>query len=412
MTEKYSVHHLPEKLLSWREEEILKKIFEKGVTQGHAVALWKLPDQPEKQAIIDLSPDKEKVAGDLQKLPQGFIMAPFDNPGNTRNTFIKADLYLRINPEATEKIKIVDNSGLDYFHKLFNGRSERAARVAPFFPGQDTTARETGKKQYIEVVKEAVRQILRGGLQKVVPSKIKIIDTPDDLDIIAIFQHMCSVYPNAFISLVTIPGEGTWLGATPETLISIDDQNIFRTVALAGTQQLAMGQPAGTARWSQKEIEEQALVSRYIINCFKYIRLREFEEKGPKTVAAGNLAHLKTEYAVDMDAVNFPRLGTIMLNLLHPTSAVCGMPKGPALDFISAHENFDRSFYSGFLGPVNIHAESHLFVNLRCMQLLNKKALLYAGAGITEDSDPEKEWEETELKCQTLLDVILRQKSA
>ena len=95
-----------------------------------------------------------------------------------------------------------------------------------------------------------------------------------------------------------------------------------------------------------------------------------------------------------------------MLGLLHPTSAVCGMPKAPATQFLLAHENFDRSFFSGFLGPVNMFEETHLFVNIRCMQLFDKEAILYAGAGVTAFSDVEKEWEETHLKCQTMRKVL------
>jgi len=103
---------------------------------------------------------------------------------------------------------------------------------------------------------------------------------------------------------------------------------------------------------------------------------------------------------VDMKATNFPQLGTVMLKLLHPTSAVCGMPREAAQEFIAQHENFDRSYFAGFLGPVNLGEETNIYVNLRCARLEGEKAWLYAGAGITEDSDPQKEWEETEMKCK------------
>ena len=148
------------------------------------------------------------------------------------------------------------------------------------------------------------------------------------------------------------------------------------------------------------------MVSRYIVNCFKKIRLREYEEEGPKTVLAGNLMHLRTDFSVDTRAVNFPQLGTVMLDLLHPTSAVCGMPKAPALEFILRHETYRREFYSGYLGPINIDRATHLFVNLRCLQLREDKAILYAGAGVTAESVAEKEWLETEMKCQTMLRVL------
>jgi isochorismate synthase len=220
------------------------------------------------------------------------------------------------------------------------------------------------------------------------------------------FMRLCARYPHAFVSLVYTPKAGIWMGASPETLINVDEHGIFRTVSLAGTQKLSDQTPVSQAVWRQKEIEEQALVSRYIVNCFKKIRLREYEEVGPRTVAAGNLMHLQTDFTVNTQEVNFPQLGTVMLQLLHPTSAVCGMPKEPALQFLQDHEKHSRAFYSGFLGPVNVASKTHIFVNLRCMQLQANKAVLYAGAGITADSDPQKEWAETELKCRTLLDVF------
>ena len=195
------------------------------------------------------------------------------------------------------------------------------------------------------------------------------------------------------------------MGATPELLIDVSGDT-FKTVSLAGTQKYDPERPLSEVAWTQKEIEEQALVSRYIINCFKKIRLREFEEIGPKTVRAGNLIHLKTEYSVDMAATNFPNLGSVMLDLLHPTSAICGMPLQASLDFILEHEHYDREFFSGYLGPVNFNNKTSLFVNLRCMKLHNGTATLYAGAGVTEDSDPAKEWLETEMKMNTLLNII------
>jgi isochorismate synthase len=182
-------------------------------------------------------------------------------------------------------------------------------------------------------------------------------------------------------------------------------------MALAGTQKARGDNPLKNAAWTQKEIEEQALVSRYIVNCFKKIRLREYQELGPKTTVAGGLLHLKSEFLVDMRATNFPQLGSVMLKLLHPTSAVCGMPKENALDFLDSEETFDRTYFSGFVGPVNLDGETDLFVNLRCARLENNEALLFAGAGITEDSVPEKEWEETELKCTILGKFIQTKKS-
>jgi isochorismate synthase len=197
-----------------------------------------------------------------------------------------------------------------------------------------------------------------------------------------------------------------WAGATPETLINIDKQNQLQTVALAATQAFDGSKYLEETTWSQKDIEEQAMVSRYIINCFKKIRLREFEEIGPRTHLSGNIVHLKTNYKVDMEQVAFPELGSVMLDLLHPTSAVCGMPKEITQTFIEQNEGFDREYFSGYLGPVNVLGETNIFVNLRCAKLESSHAVLYAGAGIIANSIPEKEWKETEIKMETMLSVI------
>ena len=154
--------------------------------------------------------------------------------------------------------------------------------------------------------------------------------------------------------------------------------------------------------WTQKEIEEQALVERYIIGCFKKIRVREYDEFGPKTIRAGNLLHLRTEFSVDQNDVQYPELATVMLRLMHPTSAVCGTPREQALELVENLEGYDRRFYAGYLGPVNLQNETNLFVNLRCLRWRGNEALLFAGAGITAASDPEQEWQETRFKLDTL----------
>ncbi|GAB3818206.1 hypothetical protein GCM10028895_15170 [Pontibacter rugosus] len=258
---------------------------------------------------------------------------------------------------------------------------------------------------FTTAVAKAVKAIQAEEMEKVVLSRNKLEPLPPHFSPTAAFETMAAAYPRAFISLVAIPGVGTWMGASPEVLVSVNEQQVFHTIALAGTQQAV--ENVADAIWRQKEIEEQAMVERYILSCFKKLRLREYTEVGPRTIVAGNLMHLRTDFKVNLKEVHFPTLGTDMLELLHPTSAVCGLPKLPALQFILAHEGYDRSYYSGYLGPVGSAEGAHLYVNLRCMELLEQEAILYAGAGITAESDPQKEWQETEHKMQTMRKVLL-----
>jgi isochorismate synthase len=228
---------------------------------------------------------------------------------------------------------------------------------------------------------------------------------------VATFLALCQKYDHAFISLVSIPGVGTWIGATPETLLALTPTSL-KTVALAGTRASPTDRTLEDVIWGTKEIEEQALVSDYIRHFLQQLPLANFSEVGPRTVSAGNIIHLKTDFSIADTAATqlgqhgLSELANRILDSLHPTSAVCGMPKKEALSFILERERYNRAFYSGFLGPIHIEAQSRLFVNLRCMQLTPERAILYVGAGITADSVPALEWQETVLKSKTLLSVL------
>ncbi len=91
---------------------------------------------------------------------------------------------------------------------------------------------------------------------------------------------------------------------------------------------------------------------------------------------------------------------------MHPTPAVAGQPKEEAICYIKQLEPHDRDYYTGFLGPIRPHGETDLFVNLRCMKICPEYISLYVGGGITLESDPAEEWNETQLKAQSLLKIM------
>lgn len=403
-------------LSKYTEAAIQKNLFDSAFYHQLPIAMWRLPHQEKQHAIIDLSGKIRQVPLELETLGAGFVVSPFINPTEPlQASFIHADLYFNsgtesfcMNPHPKNNV-----ASADEFLKTFCSylkKPEAPDQYPRYFSQQHIPHANTDKAHFLGLTGQAIHAIEAGHFQKVVPSRKKIINLPANFDIVDTFQKLCAAYPAAFVSVFSVPGVGTWIGASPEILVSTfpqDGGKIFRTVALAGTHVRKENHALKDTAWRQKEIEEQAMVSRYIINCFKKIRLREFEENGPKTVAAGNLLHLRTDLTVDMKATNFPELASVMLRLLHPTSAVCGMPKEPALTFLQQQEGYDREYFSGFQGPVNIAPdELHIFVNLRCMQLLGSQAALYSGAGVTIDSDPIREWKETEAKMNTLLKVI------
>jgi len=406
MTKQGSVKTITRDLSVFPKEHILGACLQAATETGCPIAFWRMPRTAELNVIVSFEEALQLPKADLEDLGTGFVVSPFNNQDNPIQ-FIAGDLLISYDFDEVScsydfQQEPVNAQAADFTNRLFELLDQD--NISAAFHTKPETALEH-QVDYQEYVAACVTAIEAEQMQKVVPARFKEIDIAETFDPVAQWLKLEQAYENAFVSLVSIPAVGTWLGATPEVLIEQSGEK-FRTVALAATQKRDPVKAVSDTAWTQKEIEEQAMVSRYIINCFKKIRLREFIEKGPKTTVAGNLLHLKTEYSVDMAETNFPELGTVMLELLHPTSAVAGMPKLAAKALINEWEGFDREFYSGYLGPVHVENRTNIFVNLRCMQLFREKARLYAGAGVTEDSDPEKEFLETEIKFNTLLNVI------
>jgi len=372
----------------------ITSLWSNAMRENGAVAMWRCPNGDRTFFLADLSDSPSKGRLNLQTTDPGFVISPFMNPEGNETLFLKPDIYA-----------FKDEKGQWTIEKGNLPKTDNIIEPSYHLNKRPDTEISGEKTHFIQMVENGIKAIEEGEFDKVVSARTYDEPLPDNFDIIDQFNRLEKAYPNAFVNLVSIPNYGTWMGAMNELLIELSPDH-FRTTAVAGTQSYPIDRDLSEAAWNQKEIEEQAMVSRYIIEQFKTIRLREFVETGPRSVRAGNMIHLKTEFNVDLNEVHFPELGTVMLNLLHPTSAVCGMPKFSALRFIAANEHLNREFYSGYLGPVNMDGNTRLYVNLRCMQILNTRAVLYAGAGITHDSIPEKEWEETALKCQTLLDVM------
>jgi isochorismate synthase len=386
-------------------KDVAGALFNISRDDNKSVALWRLPESDQIHLVTDLSSEISRIKADIERSDPGFIVSPFINPENRESIFIKAHVFysseghsLSYADQVPEKDKLTFISRV----KETLAGSEQKTSVS------NVEAFETNqaKDKFGAIIDRALSKIREGKFKKVVLAREKKITSSSPINPVDLFFKLTENYSNAFISLISVPGIGVWIGASPELLLSVDKKKIFRTSSLAGTQSYQEGLKLSDCVWTQKEIEEQALVSRYIINCFKAIRLREYEDEGPRTVRAGNLLHLRTDFLADMTKLGFPRLGSQMLDLLHPTSAVCGMPKEEAMRFILEEEKFDRSIFTGFLGPVNINSASCIFVNLRCARLFHQSAVLYAGAGITQDSDPEKEWNETEMKMRTIGDFI------
>lgn len=249
------------------------------------------------------------------------------------------------------------------------------------------------KIQFKNLVNDSVEFIKSGNFEKLVVSRK--IDFSTEIDLFKTYQKLIETYKSAFRYLFFHPKIGIWIGATPEQLIKIES-NQFETVALAGTQL-----HSEKIIWTSKEIQEQQFVTDYIVsNCKKLVSAIEVTD--PFTVQAGKLAHIKTIIKGKIDK----KLISELISELHPTPAVCGLPKESARQFILKNENYDRKFYSGYLGEYNVNETTNLFVNLRCMEI-GKVNSIYVGCGITKGSVAEKEFIETENKAKTMHNILV-----
>lgn len=249
-------------------------------------------------------------------------------------------------------------------------------------------------KGYAQMMLEA-EELLGGSLcKKIVLSRIKKVELPANFSAVKMTMALQAQYPMALTYLLFHPNCGTWIGSSPETLVKKTMDN-WRTMALAGTRSL--GQHTD---WSQKDIDEHEYVCDHIDSQLAQMGGTSIEKGVRETIAAGPVEHLHTSY-------QFKYSGDLnhLVDLLHPTPAICGTPKELSYQKITELEKHDRELYCGFIGPIKTD-NTHLFVNLRCMKIEEKNACLYVGGGITKDSDPILEWRETEMKAETLLKVM------
>jgi len=255
--------------------------------------------------------------------------------------------------------------------------------------------------------------LLNGEFQKIVLSRCVQEPRKEEQLPMTLFQKACELYPRMFISLVYTPQSGMWLMATPEILLE-GGGNDWHTIALAGTMKLegellSFDSPPvkGEARlsdiaWTTKNIQEQRYVATYLMECLEHFS-SQITEEGPYTARAANLVHLRSDFNFVLEDTR--RIGEL-IRALHPTPAVCGLPKQQTFDFIRRNESQSRRYYSGFSGPFNPEVDTHLFVSLRCMQILDDCYCLYAGGGLLRDSEEDQEWEETEAKLETMRSLL------
>ncbi len=352
------------------------------IKTGYPFVTFRYPHESEFINIVQNERDILTFRPEEMHDLSGFFLAPFDERSSVSPVYIRHDLSYTWAPGG-----------------------EGPGAVTLKEPADPVIAdmHIPGRATYLAKIREILEQIKKGVAEKVVLTRPELISLPEVFDFTSFFTALHHRYPAAFIFLVFLPGQGVWAGASPEILLDATGRS-YETTALAGT--LPLGENNSFPEWGEKELHEQQIVTDYILEELRRAGFQTTDTRGPHTVIAGGMAHLETTIRIAFpgERQDISRL----LRALHPTPALCGYPQAAALEILRKTEQYDRQYYTGYLGPWNTRYPSRLYINLRSMHFLPgvRRALLYAGGGITASSVPEKEWEETRLKMSTLLSVL------
>lgn len=357
---------------------------DKCINHNLCFAAYSLPYEPSFKIVLQ----KDKFPKELTSFSaldeqKGFVMFPFDHQSNIKRFIIRADFLLCENESNHTAFEFVNNS-----------RYEITAD--PSIPYSSS------KSEYLRQFKKLKNIIEVGEIQKLVLSRVINKSLDGEISCISLFKLLNSEYPGSFNYLLYTPFSGIWMGATPEQLLRIDSKNAI-TVALAGTQ-ANKNIPLNQYVWGIKEIHEQKFVLDFVEKTISDFISKSTIKKSTENVQAADSIHLKTSFSFKAEAIK-NQLGSF-LKKLHPTPAVCGLPKSEALQIIRELESHQREYYTGFLGTLNLDNHTDLFVNLRCLKWLENTLSLFVGGGITSDSVSADEWNETNLKARTLTRLI------
>lgn len=332
-------------------------------------AVYKEPESNELHGVLQNSITQHTITG-LQRT--GFIFVPYSDKNRG----------IIIPDEHSESISCkVAN---DFF------KTEKSSLSVP-------KSIEPVAPEYKLMVGKAIELIQRGDLQKVVCSRKEIVNH-DSNPIELLFKTM-QTYNDAFVYGFFHPRVGFWIGATPETFIKVDGTT-FKTMALAGTQKVF---PDSKPNWTLKEINEQDFVTQAITESLEQL-VKVMVVSKTYNHKAGSLWHICND--IQGTLKNKKEMLQRILDALHPTPAVCGLPRLRAQKFISRYEGYNREYYTGYLGRVTAGLNAKLFVNLRCMKLQDTTAEVFVGGGITEDSIVLDEWIETVNKAETMKQIL------
>ncbi|NUC72115.1 isochorismate synthase [Haloterrigena sp. SYSU A558-1] len=273
-------------------------------------------------------------------------------------------------------------------------------------PGVESTRRTTSRADWTAQVETALERIERGELTKVVLAQALSVDLEGPVDVPETLERLRRRYPNCYRFLVGREDGGTFFGAPPERLVAKRGDRV-ETEALAGSVPRGETPEADRAyademRDSEKFQREHGLVADAIREQLEPLASDlTIDERTIRRLA--NIQHLQTPIEATLEG---DRHVLEIVEALHPTPAVGGVPPAAAWETIRDAETFDRGWYAAPIGWFDAAGDGEFAVGLRSGIATDETVTLFAGSGIVADSDPAEEWEEVQLKFRPILDEL------
>ena len=273
-----------------------------------------------------------------------------------------------------------------------------------------STKQNIQNHQFQLAVQNVLESIAQEKFQKIVLAQTREIIAIQPFSIVNTLANLRHKYPDCYTFALSNGAGYTFLGASPERLLSIHHQSLI-TDALAGSAprypDLDQDQQfAAELLTNKKERNEHQAVVDFLDRTLTDLGLQTQKSATPKILKLSNIQHLWTPITAQLNHLNQPIHPLEILRKLHPTPAVAGTPREIVSTEIQRYEQFDRGLYAAPIGWIDSWGNSEFIVGIRSCLIHGCHAQLYAGAGIVAGSDPEKELAEIELKFQPLLTAL------
>lgn len=268
-------------------------------------------------------------------------------------------------------------------------------------------ATATDRGNWEAAVAASLDAIEDGSISKAVLARTLDVELEDTIDPAQVVERLWEVNRGSHVFLFEpVPGSAV-LGAAPETVATLRD-GVFHATAVAGSirpgdSQRERAELAARLLASDKDRAEQKIALDDMVARLRTVAHQIRTDPQPHVLALARIQHLETEIRASVPA----DVGVLdLLRLLHPTPAVCGLPRDAAMAFLGAEEPFERGWYAGPVGWFDAEGNGVFAPALRTGVTTGSGWRLFAGAGIVEGSVPALEWEETAIKFEPMLEAL------